>query len=256
MTFCVRQLLNLQAISRMVLCMGRHALARKRRGASEVLSSVVAAVATLVGTEKRRKFTLAAALMVVAVAGASDPHPVAAPRPQVQPVVDEAAPSAVEIVPALDAYVVAPVEQANSEHSLAASRYRIVDRALPPGVAPEKGLQIMTILAARAISASFPQIHAIGGVRPDALRWHPNGLALDVMIPNPSSPEGVALGNEIVRYTLGNAQRFAVQDCIWRGVYYTPNGGAQSGRGYGHFDHVHVTTYGGGYPTSGEIYLR
>lgn len=136
-----------------------------------------------------------------------------------------------------------------------ASRYRIVDRALPPGVAPEKGLQIKTILAARSISAAFPQIHDIGGWRPDALRWHPDGLALDVMIPNPSSPEGIALGDQIVRYAFANAERFDLQDCIWRGVYYTP-GGAQSGRGYGHFDHVHVTTHGDGYPPAGETYYR
>ncbi len=85
--------------------------------------------------------------------------------------------------------------------------------------------------------------------------WHPNGLALDVMIPNPSSAAGVALGNDIVKYALENAQRFDLQDCIWRGVYYTP-GGAQSGRGYGHFDHVHITTHGGGYPPNGETYYR
>lgn len=136
----------------------------------------------------------------------------------------------------------------------AASRWRHVDRTLPTGLAPERGLQVLTILASRSISEEFPEIHQIGGVRPDALRWHPDGLALDVMIPNPSSAEGISLGNEIVAYVLANAKRFGIQDAIWRGVYYTP-GGAQSG-GYGHFDHVHVTTKGGGYPTGEETYLR
>ena len=88
----------------------------------------------------------------------------------------------------------------------------------------------------------------MGGVRPDPLPWHPNGLAIDVMIPNPGTTEGIALGNEIVSYVLRNAARFGMQDAIWRGVYYTPNG-AQRGGGYGHYDHVHVTTHGGGYPT-------
>jgi hypothetical protein len=137
---------------------------------------------------------------------------------------------------------------------VSASRYRVVDRSLPAGVAPEKGLQVRTILVARHISADFPEIHEIGGVRPDALRWHPNGLALDVMIPDPSSAAGIELGNRIVTYVLSNAARFGIQDAIWRGVYYTPSG-AQRG-GYGHFDHVHVTTTGGGYPTGGEIYYR
>lgn len=48
--------------------------------------------------------------------------------------------------------------------------------------------------------------------------------------------------------------RFGLQDCIWRGMYYTP-GGAKAG-GYGHYDHVHITTRGGGYPTGDEVYIR
>ncbi len=125
---------------------------------------------------------------------------------------------------------------------------------MPAGVAPERGLQVRTILTARSISAEFPQIHEIGGVRPDPLPWHPLGLALDVMIPNPESAEGIALGNAIVAYVLQHAHRFGIQDAIWRGVYYTP-GGSQASR-LGHFDHVHVTTTGGGYPTGREAYLR
>lgn len=129
-----------------------------------------------------------------------------------------------------------------------------VVQALPVGVAAESGLQVKTILAARAISAAFPEILSIGGVRPDSLRWHPNGLALDVMIGDPNSAEGIALGNEIVAFAMRNADRFALQDCIWRDTYYTP-GGAQPG-GYGHYDHVHVTTKGGGYPTGSEVYFQ
>jgi hypothetical protein len=75
---------------------------------------------------------------------------------------------------------------------VSASRLRVVredaPQALPPGKAPERGLQVKTILVARSISAIFPEIQSIGGVRPDALRWHSNGLALDVMIPKPWQP--------------------------------------------------------------------
>lgn len=169
-------------------------------------------------------------------------------------------PCCVEIVataPTASAYEAhpdaAPVEQAAAP----ASRWRVVDhmpQLLTAGVAPEAGLQVRTILAARSISAAFPEILNIGGVRPDSLRWHPNGLALDVMIPNYSSAEGIALGDEIVAFVLKNADRFGLQDAIWRGVYYTP-GGQQSGA-YGHYDHVHITTTGGGYPTGAETYLR
>lgn len=115
-----------------------------------------------------------------------------------------------------------------------------VPEALPPSVASEAGLQPNSVLAARAISARFPQISEIGGVRPDSKPWHPSGLAIDVMIPNPESPEGIALGDEIKAFMLSNASRFGLQDVIWRGTYYTPDGPA--GSGYGHYDHVHVTT--------------
>lgn len=156
----------------------------------------------------------------------------------------------------LPALQIGQVSQSSGESAMiAASRYRTVDRTLPVGLAPERGLQVKTILTSRAISAAFPEIRSIGGMRPDALRWHPNGLALDVMIPNAGTPQGIALGNEIVSYVMRNAARFGMQDCIWRGVYYTPNGG-QRGGGYGHYDHVHITTTGGGYPTGGEVYYR
>jgi hypothetical protein len=138
------------------------------------------------------------------------------------------------------------------------SRWHVAAKNAPQvliaDVAPERGLQVKTILAARTVSAVFPEIKNMGGVRPDALRWHPEGLAIDVMIPNPSSAAGIALGNEIVSFALKNADKFSLQDCIWRGTYYTPRG--PSGSGYGHYDHVHITTHGGGYPKGGEVYLR
>lgn len=112
--------------------------------------------------------------------------------------------------------------------------------SLPVGVASEAGLQANTIVAARAVSARFPQIADIDGVRPDSKPWHPSGLAIDIMIPNPSSPEGIALGDEVLAFAMSNAARFGLQDVIWRGTYYTPSGPQASG--YGHYDHVHITT--------------
>ncbi|MCV7238309.1 glycoside hydrolase [Mycolicibacterium celeriflavum] len=115
-----------------------------------------------------------------------------------------------------------------------------IPEALPVGVAHEAGLQPNTILAARAVSQRFPQIADIDGVRPDSKPWHPNGLAIDIMIPNPDSPEGIALGDQILAFAMANAAQFGLQDVIWRGTYYTPSGPA--GSGYGHYDHVHITT--------------
>ena len=131
--------------------------------------------------------------------------------------------------------------------------------SLPAGVAPENGLQVKTIWAARAISLLFPQITTIGGYRQDALRWHPNGLAIDVMIPNHNSPEGIELGDQIAGYALANAKRWGVDHIIWRQKIYpgvgkpswTANLGNETAN---HYDHVHIATDGGGYPTGRETY--
>ena len=230
-----------------VLSVGRHELARDRRRSPVVLAAVIAPAAVFfaVGADVH---PLAADLVATPVVG------------KVAPVVDTGAPCCLEIVAAAPVALSSVTSDGESSSSSApgqlvsASRWRTVDRTLPVGVAPERGLQVKTILAARSVSAAFPEIHEIGGVRPDPLPWHPNGLALDVIIPNPGTPEGIALGNQIVAFALKNATRFALQDAIWRGTYYTPNG-PQSG-GYGHYDHVHITTTGGGYPTGGEIYVH
>ncbi|UUO01676.1 hypothetical protein M4D79_25415 [Mycolicibacterium novocastrense] len=222
--------------------MGRHSVAKKRRTSPMGVAAV-----------------LGPAAVFFAVGG--DVHLQARPAPESKPVVEEVAdtqPCCLEIVAAPPITPAAAIGHVNPgvapDAMVAAARYRTVDRSLPVGIAPERGLQVKTILASRAISEAFPEISNIGGVRPDSLRWHPNGLALDVMIPNPGSAEGIALGDEIVSYVLRNAKRFGLQDAIWRGVYYTPDG-AQRG-GYGHYDHVHITTHGGGYPTGDETYLR
>ena len=139
---------------------------------------------------------------------------------------------------------------------VAAQNFQFV---LPAGVAPENGLQVKTIWAARAISVLFPQITTIGGYRQDALRWHPNGLAIDVMIPNFHSPEGIELGNQIAGYALANAKRWGVLHVIWRQKYYPGIGAPSWTADYGnetanHYDHVHISTDGGGYPTGHETY--
>ncbi len=131
---------------------------------------------------------------------------------------------------------------------------------LPRGVAPEGGLQIKTIWAARIISVLFPQITTIGGYRPDALPWHPNGLAIDVMIPNYHTPEGIELGNQIAGYALANSKRWGINHVIWRQkIYLGTTGGSwtadMGNETANHYDHVHIATDGGGYPTGHETYF-
>jgi hypothetical protein len=131
--------------------------------------------------------------------------------------------------------------------------------ALPPGVASEDRLQVKTIWAARVISVLFPQIKTIYGYRQDPLPWHPNGLAIDVMIPNHDTPEGIELGNQIAGYALANAKRWGVNHVIWRQKIYPGIGAGSWTADYGsetanHYDHVHIATNGGGYPTGHETY--
>lgn len=132
--------------------------------------------------------------------------------------------------------------------------------ALPPGVGVEQGLQIKTVLAERLISAHFPEIHSIGGVRPDSLRWHPMGLAIDVMIPNYQSPEGKELGDRIAAFALANADHLSLNHVIWRRIMYDKSGkpflmGNLGSDDANHYTHVHIATDGGGYPTGGESYF-
>jgi hypothetical protein len=195
-------------------------------------------------TIARRRWTVAVAAVAVPAATllvtGADTAPIAkGPTPCCAAVVKPAEPMRVSPPPALKA--VSPV--------------------LPAGVAPEKGLQVETILAARAVSGMFPEILAIGGVRQDSMRWHPDGLAIDVMIPNYRTPEGKALGDRIVAFVLDNADRFGLNHILWRQTSYGPRRPSRpmSSRGSdtaNHFDHVHIATNGGGYPTGRETYLR
>ncbi len=132
--------------------------------------------------------------------------------------------------------------------------------SLPQGPAPEGGLQIKTVWVARAVAVMFPEIKTIGGYRQDALKWHPNGLAIDVMIPNYHSKEGIELGNQIAGFALANAERWGVLHVIWRQGLYPGIGAPHWTADYGnetanHFDHVHIATDGGGYPTGHETYF-
>ena len=134
-----------------------------------------------------------------------------------------------------------------------------VHRALPAGVCNERGLQVQTILAERAISKRFPEIKEMSGVRADSMKWHPNGLAIDVMIPHWDTPAGRALGDRIVSYVFDNAKRFGLEYVIWQQTYRPASGsphlmedrGSPDGN---HYTHVHISSFGGGFPKGGESY--
>jgi hypothetical protein len=141
-----------------------------------------------------------------------------------------------------------------------AANVRSARQALAPGVGSERGLQVQTIRLKRAISARFPEIRDIGGWRQDPMKWHPNGLAIDVIIQHWQTPAGRALGDRIARFTLDNAKRFNVEHVIWQQTYYPNSGRSKFMDDLGnpdanHYTHVHIATYGGGFPTGGERYF-
>lgn len=155
-------------------------------------------------------------------------------------------------------YVASPTDpQSDAQVAVVAAR---LPRLLPRGKGEERGLQVKTVLVERAVSAEFPEIRDIGGVRPDALPYHPNGLAIDVMIPGWDTPAGKALGDRIAAYAFDNAAKFGVVNVIWQQTYRPVDGPAHVMDDLGspdanHFTHVHITTSGGGLPKGGENYV-
>ena len=183
-------------------------------------------------------------------------------KPEHPPVAPAAAtdhPAAAPTAVPTGAPVVATSEDAELLAASAPVDPHTFELQLPAGVASEDKLQIHTIWAARAISALFPDIKTIYGYRQDPLRWHPEGLAIDVMIPNPHTQEGIDLGNQIAGYALANAKRWGVLHVIWRQALYPGIGAPYWTKDYGnetanHMDHVHIATDGGGYPGGHETY--
>ncbi|MEV6362162.1 M23 family metallopeptidase [Nocardia asteroides] len=130
--------------------------------------------------------------------------------------------------------------------------------ALPAAIGTEAGMQVDTIRVARTIVARFPQVQTMYGQREDPLPDHPSGRAVDIMIPNPSSGKGKALGDQIADYLITNAAALRVDYIIWRQTYRAASGESnvmedRGGDTANHMDHVHVTTLGGGYPDGTPI---
>ncbi|MFI6368302.1 peptidoglycan DD-metalloendopeptidase family protein [Nocardia sp. NPDC050630] len=140
--------------------------------------------------------------------------------------------------------------------------------ALPASTGSEDHLQIDTIRLVRAIAVRFPQIKSIGGWRPvDDFPDHPNGQAADIMVPNWDTPDGKALGDAIADYIMDHRNDFHLTYIIWRQEYRPATGVPNmmeereanstdpiAKATANHFNHVHATVAGGGYPQPGQHY--
>lgn len=106
-----------------------------------------------------------------------------------------------------------------------------------------KGLQVNTARGEQIIRANFPWATNIGGVRQDALKWHPQGLALDVMTDpdhgnnDPPSPQGLAKGNQLYAWLKAHQQELGIDYLMW---------GPQTGD-RDHYNHIHVNFAPSGY---------
>ena len=112
----------------------------------------------------------------------------------------------------------------------------------------EKGLTQVSVAAKRAIEGAFPEITNIGGWRPqDGYNEHFSGQALDVMIPNWSSPGGKAYGDSVAKYMLSNASALGIDYILWQQRQWNADGtsSAMGDRGdptQNHMDHIHAHT--------------
>lgn len=95
----------------------------------------------------------------------------------------------------------------------------------------------------------WPQVRDIGGRRTeDGFGEHSSGNAIDIMIPNYKTPEGMALGNAIAAFLVKNSSALDLNGFIWRQQSYGYGGSFTTGtpmspRGddnKNHMNHLHV----------------
>lgn len=117
----------------------------------------------------------------------------------------------------------------------------------------ERNLQAAAQRGMRLAEQQFPQVQTIGGYRPGS-GDHGDGSAIDVMVPNYASPDGIALGDRIAKFYIDNAGELKVKYVIWRNRIWQ-NG---TWTDYGHTgddndrhnNHVHVSFLQSGPPTA------
>jgi hypothetical protein len=165
---------------------------------------------------------------------------------------------AVDPVPWLTRYAGPQAGPAQADPRLVASSTQLPP--LPASKGSEANMQIDAIRLARTLAAVFPQVESFAMWREiDDFPDHPSGRAVDAMVPAWDTDEGRDLGDAIADYVMAHSDTLHVVYIIWQ-QNYRPVGGAgnrMEDRGSptaNHFDHVHITVEGGGYPAPGQTY--
>jgi hypothetical protein len=116
------------------------------------------------------------------------------------------------------------------------------------GPANYNGLASNTLAARSFIQKTFG-ISNIGGFGGGSVAGsdHPKGKALDVMIPNYSSSQGIAKGNQVAQWFISNPAAYGIKyviwrDRIWQNGVWKPYGHPTMHNDTGqHRDHVHLS---------------
>lgn len=158
----------------------------------------------------------------------------------------------------------------DSKDAVVASGAKTTKDIYDPKATSSTGLKVPTDSvytkdAKRAWSATIQfwgdRLDTIGGYRSGANALdHGTGQAIDVMIPNYKSKDGIALGDDIAAHFVDNYKGYGVNYVIWRNRMWLPPGASNSGWGpynggnvYSqselndttlHNDHVHISVAG------------
>ena len=124
----------------------------------------------------------------------------------------------------------------------------------PPAGMTFSGIEKLTPRARAVVDhviANYPRIRTIYGWRASSAYSsdHPNGRAVDIMIPSWTTPANADYGWEVARYFAANASRFNIsyiiyRQQVWNASYPDRGWRAMEDRGSAtanHYDHVHVS---------------
>lgn len=135
------------------------------------------------------------------------------------------------------------------------------------GLDAEQGLKPDGVRVVRCLVQNFPQIETYLGVgdRPsNGDSDHPDGRAVDAMVPGWDTPAGNTLGWEIAEWLRSNAGALGVKYLIFDAKIWSAERGDTEWRDYqhpsgaddptsAHRDHVHVSVYGNAAGNDGQI---
>lgn len=123
----------------------------------------------------------------------------------------------------------------------------LADMMRAPGYA--EGLNPGADYLRSLVMRMWPQIKTIGGRRSeDGYGEHSSGNAIDIMIPDYNTPQGMALGNAIAAMLAKNASALNLNGFIWRQQSYGYGGSFTQGKqmpnrgddNQNHMNHLHV----------------